>query len=270
MGIQQIQLTGGEVFLRRDLGNIIKLAHNLGLKITIITNASLISEELIDIIERYVSKIKITLYGFKKETYSHFSNDSSVLDKIIWAIDQFKKRNPSVIKLAFTITPNNYNEVTEFVDFAEERGLEYTIGKTLPIGLASKIRDALSAPHYNKFIEEFEEKYFKQIGIFFRWYPCKSDKITILSDGRVTICPLLRDPKFTIGNIRRQSLENIWYGEAIPLLKSLCVDNLRVCKTCILKYLCGGGCPAFWSIEDGYPSCKIYSSRKYLLQRCKI
>ncbi len=269
MRIQRVQLTGGEIFLREDLEDIIRIAYDLGLEVELTTNGSLISDisdGFLNLLEKFIKKIQITVYGLKEETYSCFSrNPASVLKKVLLAIDMLQRKDSSIIELAFTITPYNYKEVEDFSRFAEEKGLKHKIGKTLPIGLAEEDK-SLSSACYTTFIEDMERTYLKKPGLIFRPRACAADKIVILDNGGVTICPLRRKPKFMLGNIYSQSLENIWYQKAIPFLTSLHVDNLEVCKMCELKYLCGGGCPALWqSVKDGEPPCKFYTSRKVLL-----
>ena len=252
MGIRLVHLTGGEVSLRKDLREIMAQAHKLGLGIAMATNGPILSEELIADIEKYVSKIQITFYGLTKNTCAKCSDDPFVLDKVIQAVDELHQRLKGKLVVNFTVTPYNYQEIDDFYRFAEERGLEYSFGRTLPVGSALRDEKILKAPWYNLI---FEEKILKGIeqekrkrGFLFRTRACPLDQITILSDGTVTLCPLLRKPSFLFGDIHHQTLKEAWYSKVKPFLTSLHVDNLEICKDCEFRYLCGGECPALWDI----------------------
>jgi len=272
MKTQSVLLTGGEICLRKDLGEIITFAHRLGLKIEISTNGSLLSKELIEIVNKYVNKIQITFYGLSKETYSRFSSNPNTFDKVISAIEEVQKRNPAILLLTFTLTPYNYQDLTAFLQFSEKRKLRHKIGRTLPLGLALTDKDLLPTSEYGSFIGEFEKQCLKEIDSPFQNRFCPSDRITILSNGKVTICPLLKDSKFIFGDAYHYSLEEIWHKKMRSFFNSLLVDKLEICRDCELKYLCGGGCPALWHILEPLkkaktPPCKSsFLTTRYIFE----
>jgi radical SAM protein with 4Fe4S-binding SPASM domain len=272
IGTKEIHLTGGEPFLRKDLKDIIILANNLGLEISISTNGSLISEDLIEIVEKYVKKIHITLYSLNKATYSKFSSDPFVLDKIISTINKFHSEKPEILLVNFVMTPYNYQEINNFFQFTKEKGLDYTFGKTMPVGLALNEDLMPSASWYNSFCEENFLKNTKIESLkrekpSFKTHVCYLNQITILSNGGVTTCPLLREEDFIFGNVYNQTLKEIWFKKAIPFFESLKVDNLEICKDCEFKYLCGGECPAIWPVLKPLKEAKNPPCQSYFLTR---
>lgn len=63
-------LTGGEIFMRKDFTELYNFLYDLGVKITLFTNASLINIELIEVLKKRPPEyIAITLYGSNDETY---------------------------------------------------------------------------------------------------------------------------------------------------------------------------------------------------------
>ena len=46
-GVYELQFTGGEIFTRKDIMEIIRYARKLKFKVSLLTNVSLISEEII-------------------------------------------------------------------------------------------------------------------------------------------------------------------------------------------------------------------------------
>lgn len=71
-----------------------------------------------------------------------------------------------------------------------------------------------------------------------KWDGCHAGKnlITVLSDGRVTGCPTMRN--VIAGNVINDSLEKIWDSK---IMRSLRTDRLPECITC---NQCSGGCRA--------------------------
>lgn len=201
--VQSVLLTGGEICLREDLGKIITFAHQLGLKVEMSTNGSLLynNKRLMRLIERYVDKIQITLYGLSEETYRKFSPDRNIFKKVVTVIERFQQRRPEIVLVTFTLNPANYQDLPVFLQFVKERKLKYKIGRTLPIGLALTDKNLLLNSCYNSFVEEFERKCLRVFTPIFRNRGCPLDRVTVLSNGKVTICPLLRDTKFIFGDV---------------------------------------------------------------------
>ncbi|MCD6402464.1 radical SAM protein [bacterium] len=272
MGAETVLLTGGEICLRKDLEKIIVFAHRLGLKVEISTNGSLISKRLMKIIDQHVEKVQITLYGLSEKTYSKFSKDPRDFKKVISTIEELQTQNPEKLLVTFTLTPYNYEDIRAFTMFAEERKIEYKIGRTLPIGLALEDKILSEESGYCIFTEKFEKECYKNTMSTFRDRVCPLDRITVLSNGKVTICPLLRSSKFFFGDVYHENLEEIWYKKMRPFFPSFSVDNREICKDCEFKYLCGGGCPAIWHILEPIkqlknPPCKsLFLTRRYIFR----
>lgn len=277
IGIRSVHFTGGEVCVRQDLADVIMSAHALGFEVSLTTNGTLLSNnnKLLGVIVKCVKAIDITLYGLSKETYLRFSRDPTSLEKVMCAVDQIQAQKPEILSLVFTITPDNYKEVGEFIRFAQEKKLRHRLGKTLPVGLALCDKRLFSDPSYISCIKEVdtlqeiaESKY-----PIFRTRACRLDRIAILSDGRVAICPLSRNVDFELGSIYHQSLREIWLEQIRPFFASLNVDNIEICKSCEFKYLCGGECPALWNVLEPFKQSKsvpcqpFFASRKFVFNR---
>ena len=69
-GVIQIALTGGECTLRKDFIDIYKYVKENGFIVTVFTNASNVSDELIECFKKYPPfSVEISLYGASEETY---------------------------------------------------------------------------------------------------------------------------------------------------------------------------------------------------------
>ncbi len=65
----------------------------------------------------------------------------------------------------------------------------------------------------------------------------------IASDGLVYPCLGLAFPEFVIGDIKKESIINIWNNSnLLKRLRNLSVDDFEKCKKCKFKTYCKGGC----------------------------
>ena len=122
-GMLLLLLTGGEPMLRQDFDEIYLACKKMGLLISINTNATLIDEEKIRLFkENPPQRVNITLYGTSKETYGNLCGVPEAYDRVIWAIKALKEAGINV-KINYTVTPYNKNDVFSASDFAEELGV---------------------------------------------------------------------------------------------------------------------------------------------------
>ncbi|MEM7820527.1 MAG: radical SAM protein, partial [Candidatus Aenigmatarchaeota archaeon] len=69
-GVRQIDITGGEPFVRKDVFKIIERAHQRNLWINITTNATLLDDQDIERLFQFgVRSLQISIDGAKSETH---------------------------------------------------------------------------------------------------------------------------------------------------------------------------------------------------------
>lgn len=76
-GVKIIRFTGGEPMLRPDLFELIQFASDLSLEVRLNTNASLIREEHLHLLDRYVDSVLVSFNGFDEtsdENWTHKKN----------------------------------------------------------------------------------------------------------------------------------------------------------------------------------------------------
>lgn len=123
MGMLYLLLTGGEPFLRRDFQEIFQQLHALGLILSINSNGTLINEETVAWLRQTPpSRINITLYGASAETYGRLCGDPAGFDRAIKAIRLLKAAGICV-KLNYSVTPDNAEDLPAVFAFAEAEGL---------------------------------------------------------------------------------------------------------------------------------------------------
>lgn len=103
-------LTGGEPFVRRDFFEIYDGMKRLGLLISINSNGSLISGEILDrLAVDPPCRINITLYGGSEDTYCRMCGNSA-FERVTENIREIKRRGIDV-RLNVSITPYNRGDL---------------------------------------------------------------------------------------------------------------------------------------------------------------
>jgi radical SAM protein with 4Fe4S-binding SPASM domain len=73
-----------------------------------------------------------------------------------------------------------------------------------------------------------------------------SGSLSIADNGDVYPCHLFHSSEFRFGNIFHDPFEKIFFGDGVKeYVRSMDVeDNNPTCRTCEVRFLCGGGCHA--------------------------
>ena len=119
-GMLLLLLTGGEPFLRPDFREIYAGCRKLGLLVSINTNGTLITPEMMDFLEKDPpARMNITLYGASPETYGALCGNPSAFEKAKNTILELKKRG-IFVKLNFSMTQYNCGDLEAVFEFAKE------------------------------------------------------------------------------------------------------------------------------------------------------
>lgn len=125
MGGLSVHFTGGEPFLRKEIFPLISYAKSLRLRVGIVTNGSLLSENHISILKKKaVDHINISLHG-RKDTHDSIVGIKGNWEKLDRVIKQLKNAGLRV-HIAFTIIKKNLNEIEYIVQYAKE--LDIAVG----------------------------------------------------------------------------------------------------------------------------------------------
>ncbi|MDD5115952.1 MAG: radical SAM protein [Candidatus Omnitrophica bacterium] len=124
-----IVLTGGEVFLRSDIFEIIEYGVSRGLKIEAVSNGALIDRDLADkIISSGLKNIAISLDGAKEVTHDAI-RQKGAFNKAMTAIDnlvksKFRAAGGPQISVWVTIMRENVGELFDVIPLVKQAGVE--------------------------------------------------------------------------------------------------------------------------------------------------
>lgn len=118
-GMLFLLLTGGEPLLRKDFSQIYAALKKLGLMISINTNGSLISDEILQLFAEFPpSRVNISLYGGCNRTYQALCGNPAY-NSVTENIKKLRALNIGV-KLNCSVTPDNAADIQDIFAFGRE------------------------------------------------------------------------------------------------------------------------------------------------------
>lgn len=272
MGMLNLLLSGGEVFLRKDFRSLYEALFSMGFLITIYTNATLITAEHAAWLGKMMPlKIEATLYGASAETYGKVTGQPDAFARALNGIDLLIAEKIPV-QLRTTAIRDNYLDFAAIAKIAEERSLKLgvvnyitparkNIGrKPVPLRLPvdvqieyermvekyfdiDTVQESLERINYEEFSSQSgdysdqdpNDAYFCLAGKTTFWITWKGEMTTCASMEETGIYPL------------QNSFKEAWRN-----LQLFC-QNTPVCKecqNCPYKIYCLS-CPARLKIETG-------------------
>jgi len=234
IGTVLLIFTGGEVFLRKDLRELIEYADKKDFLIRILTNGTLIGDNEIKILKKFrVISVQVSIFSHIPEIHDFITNEKGSFAKSIKAIKKLIKNNINV-EIATPLMKVNFPEHEGIKRLAETLGIRHRY--SYPIferNDGSKDVYALR-PSKKEIFQFFSEDLSRII-----YLPRAKDELIcgvgvntcmVNPQGDLFPCTLLH---IKIGNLLKQKLEVLWNSsEILNELRKLRVRNLVKCAKC--------------------------------------
>jgi radical SAM protein with 4Fe4S-binding SPASM domain len=274
LGCLTVRFTGGEPLVREDFEDLYTFARKLGLRVILLTNATLITPTLIKAFKRTppLQPVEITLYGMNRRSYESITRVSGSFEAAWQGVHSLlEKKVPFVVK--GVLLPPNREEIEEFTAWAStilwmDTVPSYSIFFDLRARRDSKQKNQyikglrLSPEDTIAFLSRGEEKYLKEMQEFCSKFtgPCGEKLFScgagvgrgcVDAYGHLQLCMLLRHPA-TVYDPKKGSLKDALdnFFPKIRNMKAENTDYLNRCAQCFLKGLCEQ-CPARSWMEHG-------------------
>lgn len=271
IGVKNINLAGGEIFLRKDWCLILKKMIEKGYAPDIISTKYPIDESIIKQLRHsnYTNRVQISMDSVNENILINILGiKSGYLDKLKAGIVLLEKN-----KIPFQITTvlTKYNTdillIEELFDFISSFKMLKTwelrpVMASLYKGDFENIRakkenvesvfDAIEkkrdVSHFNiRMIRDtIDKQYYEESkgSSFFKGAKCSAlnTHMFVLPDGQVTICEQLYwNPHFIIGNLSTQSIKEVWTSERAHTLADMDRSKIQEnssCKNCKILSHC--------------------------------
>lgn len=258
MGAEQIIFTGGEPMLRKDLFQLVEHANRCGLQSNIITNATMIKQpEMAQRFAKLFTMVTVSLDGSSAITHDR-TRGAGTFDTTYRAL-QLLNDAGVVPQINHVVTSDNVDGLEGFATFLD--GLEIgtvrlmshnKLGRGVDddydFGWKDHIKTqqlAWTSPVAHKLNPDVPKPY----------NPCSvrgncgmgGNEIYVDSLGDIYPCKLVTERAHHAGNIRKQSLKQIFGNPLLREMRESTVfggDYHTDCDKCYIKTSCGGGCRA--------------------------
>ncbi|MGB2705435.1 MAG: radical SAM protein, partial [Candidatus Omnitrophota bacterium] len=126
LGTINIAYTGGEIFTRPDLMDIVRYTRKKGLQTTLMTNGSLITGKIADeLISLGIGKFEISFLGAAKETFDKMTQVKGSFEKVLSVTKMLRKKGV-IPHIKTCVTNINLDEVDKIADLAKKLDVSFS------------------------------------------------------------------------------------------------------------------------------------------------
>ena len=269
----QVNIGGGEPFLREDILDILEYSHQKKLVTCVSTNGTMLDSSLSKkLSEMDLLYIQVSLDGATAETNDLIRGNGS-FNKAVAGIENLNKFNFPHLSINTVVTGKNFREIKDMYEIGKFYHAKTRLSRFRPSGSAKKIweeyhldkeqtielaellgkyKDVLTGDSFFSITAEDR----RHLGLNM----CGAAKMTcsVTPDGNVYPCAFLQEEEFLAGTILKQSLGAIWRNS--PVFKMIRNMKNESCEQCPRFDFCHGGCPAIAyflknSLDHPDPAC---------------
>ncbi len=269
-----VVLSGGEPLLRADVFDIASYGTDLGLRMCLATNGTLVNEETCrKIKESEIKMVSLSLDGASAEIHDDFRNEQGAFDGTMNAIKLFNEHDIKFL-INSSFTKRNKEEAPKIYELVKGLGATaWYLFMIVPTGRGEEIMEELipeseyedilnwhydmekeehemlvrptCAPQYYRIVlqrSKEEGKKFKRRTLNFSTggsKGCLAGQLICLIDVDGNILPCSYFPK-AAGNIREQSFKDIWENSKLFLELRDFKGYKGNCGRCEFVNVCGG------------------------------
>lgn len=261
MKVFYLALSGGECTLHPDFVKIYRYAYEKKIDVSIITNGSNITNEILQTFCEYPpSSITITMYGSTPEKYQKVCGNANFYDQVVNNIKKLSNKKIN-FKLQSTISKDNIDDIEHISKFAEEIDVPFiTIMDYVNFRSCNKDKIEINTANKKDYVEITEkalkktaelieeshkssknlrEKYVpKHTQIIEKGIQCSAgrDLCTFNYKGEMQLCVTLDAKKI---DTKGRKISDCWqelveYADNVPCLVECqnCIHKLK-CRSCI-------------------------------------
>ncbi len=253
-GGETVTFSGGEPLMNIDFDEIVMHAYNDGLKVTILTNGTLWTNDRIERLAPYISEVQISLDGVDEDSNSvvrgggHFAK---VVDTIVTFANSGVRTS-----VATTFTLDNlqsdiaqrYEQLVNDIKSRSNSPIFFKLSKKVLNGRDTHYTEEQNRSFYTRILAiENAVDPNAQFNNFIEGHTpnlvaknCGFGGISVGADGEVYFCNRISEVE-SYGNVREKAIKDFMLTGR-QLHQRTGVDQLQPCRDCYLKYICCGGC----------------------------
>ena len=255
MKVFQLNIGGGEPFMRPDFLELMDYAHQQGIVTCISTNGTLIDKTVARRLDHKLVYIQVSLDGATAASNDAIRGSGS-FKKALQALQYLRQRDIEV-SINTVLTRHSFPELERLVELAASYGAKLRISRFRPSGrgklswadlnldreqllaFSQWLAENLAVSTGDSFFSVTTEQR-RSLGLNM----CGACKLTccLSPTGTVYPCAFLQEAEFLAGKLPEDSFAGIWQDSAV--FHSFRRLEIKSCENCYRFDLCHGGCPA--------------------------
>lgn len=254
-GVLTVTLTGGEIFVRKDIFDIIEYARDLNMRVILLTNATLLDEEkIIKLKNLYVTQVSTSMFSLNADRHDSITCVKGSLDMLMKNLKLLKEYGVDV-QVKTPLMEKNKFDYKAIGQFCKENSFAYKFSARIfskNDGDASPKDLKVSLPNLSKIICDYDENEGKEL--FTTDVTCGALKYSLSIDRKGDVFPCNSYP-VCVGNVFKNSIIDIWNSKEYKNIRNIKHTDLVSCMKCNLRDYCKR-CPAMAYRDTGnYYAC---------------
>ncbi|OPA80840.1 hypothetical protein BVG16_00345 [Paenibacillus selenitireducens] len=262
-GVSGIALTGGEIFIRKDIWDILNYVRTKFTgQIEVMTNGTLIKKSMIQTLRTLVDNVSISLDGYDEHSVTKIRG-AGVLGKVESTINNLKEVGFKSISLSMVLTKETITHKDKFEGLCLSLDVKSVTRVFTPEGRAESNYEMLSPPFKMRVKDDFSESEWNDLqnAASFKCACNLDTKILVCWNGDIYPCFLTKNENNHLGNISDLIDGNFKKIQLTPI-----VDEIEPCQQCNVKYFCASACPGHDSnifLNEEYRSAMCTQMKDY-------
>jgi len=242
-GCMRLTFTGGELFSRGDILEVLQYASDKRCAVRLQTNGSLITEEIARRLRDIptLETVEVSVYGMDQETSDSITRVKDSLERTVNSI-RLLKDNELPVYLKYVLMRQNTSGIHKARGLAEEMGIHFLtgMGNIYPTTTGGSKNTEYQVPEEDilkLFVEGKVPVPHIAGDCSTSGWLCKAGVVrcSITPTGDVWPCERL---PFSFGNIRQRSFKDIWFSERAEWYRGMIKEEHNICKTCSMRQCC--------------------------------
>ena len=141
MGCLLLTLTGGEIFIKKSIFDILRHAHERGFVLELLTSATPLTPDKISVLaELNVGRVQVSIYSHLAEIHDNFTGSIGSWRRSVDAI-RLMVESQLHVELVCSIVPDNYRDLAKIKDTCR------VVGSVLQLRLSDHFTDRRKSRH---------------------------------------------------------------------------------------------------------------------------
>jgi len=253
-GTMYLELTGGEIFVRPDIWEIIEYANKKKFLMHLFTNASYLTPDKAERLKAFKNIVgfSVSIYGGDKETFDRVAHVKGAYERVLKGL-QILTDHGFKVKTKSPITNENVETIESMANISKMAACyQYQCAPLItprddggldPVG--DRISDeAMREVWRHEIANGFGEKTMSWTSA-----PCAAGRslVGISPQGDVYPCIQLRQSS---GNLRDTSFKELWGSNVFDDVRSYSLSKVEKCQTCSVGSFCAP-CMGLNHLENG-------------------